>query len=187
VTLTWSPSTDNVAVTGYDIWRAPGASGGTFTAFGTSTTTTFTANGVGTNRFQVRARDAAGNTSAFTAPVTGIGGACPNTTSPTPPAGGCTAAYAITGSWGGGFQGEVRVSNTGATATTGWTVTLTFPNGQRITQIWGGRTTSTASPYVITNETYNGALASGASTTFGFLGTWTSVNGAATATCVRAP
>jgi len=187
VTLNWAASTDNVRVTGYDIWRAPGSQGGTFVSFGTSTTTTFTANGVGMNRYQVRARDAAGNTSAFTPAVTGTGAACPVTTSPAPPSGGCTATYTQIGSWGGGFQGEVRVTNTGSAATTSWTVTLTFLNGQTITQLWGGRTSSTSSPYTIANETYNGALGANASTTFGFLGTWTTANNPPTAACTRTP
>src|SRR6266498_2418436 len=37
-TLSWSASTDNVGVTGYEIMRATGASGGTFTSAGTSAT-----------------------------------------------------------------------------------------------------------------------------------------------------
>jgi cellulase/cellobiase CelA1 len=79
------------------------------------------------------------------------------------------------------------VTNTGSTATTSWTVTLTFANGQRITQLWGARTSSTASPYTIGNETYNGALAANASTTFGFLGSWTTANNAPTTACTRTP
>ena len=47
------------------------------------------------------------------------------------------------------------MTNTGTTATSSWTVTLTFANGQQITQIWGGRTTQTASPYIITPESWN--------------------------------
>jgi len=89
--------------------------------------------------------------------------------------------------WAGGFQGEVRVANTGAGATTSWTVTLTFANGQRLTQVWNARTTSTASPYTITNETYNGALGAGASTTFGFLGSWTGSNATPVVACRRTP
>ena len=46
VSLAWTASTDNVGVTGYQILRAPGASGGTFTQVGTSTTTSFTNTGL---------------------------------------------------------------------------------------------------------------------------------------------
>ncbi|MFD0477112.1 fibronectin type III domain-containing protein [Nonomuraea thailandensis] len=70
-TLAWSAATDNVGVTGYDVLRAPGASGGTFTQAGTSATTTFTNTGLtagATYRYQVRARDAAGNLSPSPTP-----------------------------------------------------------------------------------------------------------------------
>ncbi|MFC6080232.1 cellulose binding domain-containing protein [Sphaerisporangium aureirubrum] len=187
-TLNWAASTDNVRVTGYEIWRALGTSGGTFVLVGTSTTTSFTQTGAGTFRYQIRARDAAGNTSPFTPPVTVLPTGCPTfSPTPTPTAGGCTAVYSLTGSWGGGFQGQVTVTNSGTTAMTGWTVTLTFPDGQRITQTWGARTDSTASPYAFRNESYNGALAPGASTTFGFLANWSGTNTAPTVTCARTP
>jgi chitodextrinase len=184
-TLSWSASTDNVGVTGYDIYRAPGTSGGTFASVGTSTTTSFTNSGLTastTYRYQVRARDAAGNTSAFSAAVTvttpGAGGGT----------GGCTGVYSPVGNpWQGGFQGQVTVTNTATTATTAWTVTLTFANGQSVTQIWGAKTASTASPYAITNETYNGALGPNASTTFGFLASWNGTNDAPTVSCTRTP
>src|SRR3954454_3884240 len=73
VNLNWSASSDNVGVAGYDIFRATGASGGSFASVGSSTGTSFTNTGLTsatTYRYQVRARDAAGNTSAFSAPVT---------------------------------------------------------------------------------------------------------------------
>jgi poly(3-hydroxybutyrate) depolymerase len=113
------------------------------------------------------------------------------TSSPTVPAsswptttpGACTATYRITGQWQGGFQGEVTVS-AGAAALTGWRVGWTFPNGQAITQVWGGRNTGSASAPSIVNDTYNGNLGAGASTTFGFLGSWTGTNGVpSSATC----
>jgi lysophospholipase L1-like esterase/chitodextrinase len=182
-TLSWAASTDNVGVTGYDIYRAPGASGGTFASVGTSTTASFTNTGLAastTYRYQVRARDAVGNTSAFSSAVTvttpaGGGGT-----------GGCTGVYSPVGNpWPGGFQGQVTVTNTATTATTAWTVTLTFANGQSITQIWGAKTTSTASPYAISNETYNGALGPNASATFGFLASWNGTNNAPTVSCTR--
>jgi cellulase/cellobiase CelA1 len=79
------------------------------------------------------------------------------------------------------------VTNTGTTATTAWTVTLTFSNGQAITQIWGARTTGTASPYTIANESYNGSLSPNASATFGFLASWNGTNNAPTVSCARTP
>ncbi|MCZ7438160.1 glycoside hydrolase N-terminal domain-containing protein [Micromonospora sp. WMMC241] len=96
----------------------------------------------------------------------------PTTSSPAPS--GARATYAVTGSWSGGFQGEVTVT-AGATAIRGWTVSWTFPNGQTINQIWGGSHTQSGANVTVRNVDYNGALAAGASTTFGFIGT---VNGA---------
>jgi chitodextrinase len=69
-TLTWAASTDDRSVAGYDIYRARGATGGTFAQVGTSATNSFTDTGLAartTYRYQVRARDGAGNVSAFSA------------------------------------------------------------------------------------------------------------------------
>jgi lysophospholipase L1-like esterase len=126
-------------------------------------------------------------TSSPTATRTATPTPTPTPTATTPGAGGCSATFSKVNEWAGGFQGEVRVANTGAGATTSWTVTLTFANGQRLTQVWNARTTSTASPYTITNETYNGALGAGASTTFGFLGSWTGSNATPVVACRRTP
>ncbi|WP_435190254.1 cellulase family glycosylhydrolase [Streptomyces sp. bgisy126] len=65
VSLSWTASTDNVGVTGYDVYR-----GGT--RVGTSATTSYTDTGLTANTahtYTVRARDAAGNTSAASAPL----------------------------------------------------------------------------------------------------------------------
>ncbi|MEV4470665.1 glycosyl hydrolase family 18 protein [Nonomuraea salmonea] len=74
VTLAWNASTDNVAVTGYEVYR-----GGTLVA--TVTGTTYTDTGLNANTsysYTVRARDAAGNRSgtsnSVTATTTGGGG-----------------------------------------------------------------------------------------------------------------
>src|SRR4029450_6936030 len=103
-----------VGVVGYDINRAPGASGGTFVSVGTSTTTSFTDTGLATAttyRYQVRARDAAGNASPFSAPVTvtTIGGGS-----------GCSATLTVESSWGGGYVLQPNsVTNTGQSTVTG--------------------------------------------------------------------
>ncbi len=98
------------------------------------------------------------------------------------PAGGCSAAYAITGQWTGGFQGEVTVT-AGNAALSGWTVTWTFTNGQTISQVWGGALTSSGSAVTVRNVSWNGGLAAGATTTFGFLGAWNGTNAVPTVTC----
>ena len=181
-TLSWTASTGTV--TNYQIERATGATSTTFAQVGTSTTPTFTNTGLAANttyRFRVRATNSAGN-SAYSGIVN-----VTTTGTTTPPPGGCTATYRLVNSWGGGFQGEVTVTNTGTTATSSWTVTLTFANGQQITQIWGGRTTQTASPYIITPESWNAVLQPSASTSVGFLANSGTTNNAPTVSCTRTP
>jgi hypothetical protein len=112
------------------------------------------------------------------------------TATPTPtgpaPTGGCAATYRVTGQWQGGFQGEVVVRNTGTTATSTWTVTWTFANGQTISQIWGGTHTQSGANVTVRNVGYNGNIAANGSTTFGFIGSWTSANAVpATVSCTR--
>ncbi|MEU7842084.1 glycoside hydrolase N-terminal domain-containing protein [Micromonospora sp. NPDC049114] len=97
------------------------------------------------------------------------------TVSSTPSPSGARATYTVTNSWSGGFQGSVTVT-AGATAIRGWTVSWTFPNGQAITQIWGGTHTQSGANVRVTNVDYNGSLPAGGSTTFGFLASATGTN-----------
>jgi beta-lactamase superfamily II metal-dependent hydrolase len=65
ITLTWTASTDNVGVTGYQIWRATSAAG-PFTQLATTTSTTYTNSNVtsgSTFYYNAKATDAAGNIS----------------------------------------------------------------------------------------------------------------------------
>lgn len=62
-------------------------------------------------------------------------------------------------------------------------VTLTFPNGQSVNQAWNATVTSSGSTVTARNVGYNGRLGAGASTTFGFLGSWNGNNGAPTLSC----
>ncbi|MFG1757941.1 cellulose binding domain-containing protein [Micromonospora echinofusca] len=110
----------------------------------------------------------------------------PSTPPPTtpPPTSGCTATYRVTGSWQGGFQGELVVRNAGSTAIAGWTVGWTFPDGQKITQIWGGTHTQTGATVSVRDAGWNGALGAGATATAGFLASTTGANTApSTVTC----
>lgn len=65
INLSWTASTDNVGVTGYNI--SGSSDGVTFTAIGTSTTTSYSETGLAmgaTRYYRVTAQDAAGNVSA---------------------------------------------------------------------------------------------------------------------------
>ncbi|MDR7275398.1 cellulase family glycosylhydrolase [Catenuloplanes atrovinosus] len=103
-------------------------------------------------------------------------------TSPSPGGRGCTAVYATAGQWQGGFQGDVTVT-AGAAPITGWTVTLSFPNGQSVTQAWNATVTGTGATVTARNVSYNGALAARGTASFGLLGSWTGTNGAPAVAC----
>ena len=53
---------------------------------------------------------------------------------------------------------------------TAWTVTWTLASGATITQLWNGRLTVAGNAVTVRNETHNGTLGAGATTTFGFTG-----------------
>ncbi|BCB90131.1 hypothetical protein Psuf_074440 [Phytohabitans suffuscus] len=103
-------------------------------------------------------------------------------TTPPPGGGACTATYAKTSEWGGGFNADVTV-RAGNAAISGWTVRWTWPNGQSITSSWNASITASGSSITATNAAYNGALAANASTSFGFTGTWNGTNTSPTLTC----
>lgn len=166
IALAWNASTDNVAVTGYQIWRAPGASGGTFAQVGTATGLTFNNTGLTastTYRYQVRAVDAAGNASAFSP-------ALPGTTQTGGGTGGaCSITPTTQTQWGSGYVIEpARVTNTGTAAISGWTVTFTLPAGHSIVGSWNGVVTISGQTITVRNVSHNGNLAPGGSGTFGF-------------------
>ena len=118
--------------------------------------------------------------------TTGGGGPGPTPTpTPTGPGGsvGCSASYAVTQSWGGGCTADVTVRNTGTRPTSGWTVTWTYGGTQRITNAWNATVTQTGTSVRATNLGYNGALAPGASTTFGFQASFSGANPTPSLTC----
>ena len=141
INLSWTASTDNVGVTGYDIYR-----GGTFLT--TVTTTSYSNTGLTASTlysYTVRAKDAAGNNSAQTAPVSATTQAqtsLPTITlsaSPTLVTGGssstltwsstnatsCTAS----GAWSGSKATSGSQSITNITTTTTYTLSCTGTGG----------------------------------------------------------
>ncbi|MFG2020010.1 lytic polysaccharide monooxygenase auxiliary activity family 9 protein [Actinomadura geliboluensis] len=93
-------------------------------------------------------------------------------TDPTDPPGTpgmvCSAEYRSVNSWGGGFQGEVKVTNTGTLPLSGWMAHFTFANGETVGSLWNGTFTQSGPDVTVKNASWNGSLAVGASTTFGF-------------------
>jgi len=72
----------------------------------------------------------------------------------------------------------VTVKNTSTTASSAWTVTATFANGQQVTQAWYTTLTQSGATVTAHSMSYNGTLAVGASTSFGFLANWNNVTNA---------
>jgi PQQ-like domain len=82
--LAWTPSTDDVGVTGYLVERCAGAGCASFAQVGTSASSSFSDTGLAARTsysYRVRATDAAGNVSAYSGTATAttlgdLGGAC---------------------------------------------------------------------------------------------------------------
>jgi hypothetical protein len=90
-----------------------------------------------------------------------------------PPGGGresrtCTATARTVQSWPGGLMGEVTVT-AGESKIYGWSVGWTMGGGQTMGDVWNGTRTVSGTTVTVTNSPWNGTLAAGASTTFGFL------------------
>ncbi|MFI8230583.1 cellulose binding domain-containing protein [Streptomyces sp. NPDC085900] len=98
-------------------------------------------------------------------------------TDPTPtPTGACTVTYKITNQWSDGFQADVRLTNTGTTGWTGWSLGWSFANGQKIGQSWNADHTQSGAAVTAKNVSWNGNVAAGSSVGFGFTGTWSGSN-----------
>ncbi|MEU7473604.1 GDSL-type esterase/lipase family protein [Streptomyces sp. NPDC044984] len=82
----------------------------------------------------------------------------------------CTASFRAVSAWQGGYQAEVTVRNTSAAPVTGWTVTVAPADGARVGQVWNGTLgTAADGTATVTNASWNGALAPGASAAFGLI------------------
>jgi cellulase/cellobiase CelA1 len=80
----------------------------------------------------------------------------------------------VTNSWPGGFQGQVVVKNTGSGTLNGWSLGWTFPSNATINSLWNGSYTQSGNIVTVTNASYDGSLAPGATATVGFTATGTS-------------
>ncbi|MEV3937019.1 endo-1,4-beta-xylanase [Glycomyces sp. NPDC049804] len=114
---------------------------------------------------------------AYTSTLNALGGGgtgepttTPATTDPatsTPPPGdGCTATLSVQSPWNTGatYSATVKANQ----ALTGWRVTWTWPGSERISNAWSVTGTLTGATVTGANAAYNGTLAAGQSTTFGF-------------------
>jgi hypothetical protein len=119
------------------------------------------------NTVTVTVKDTTGaaGTASFAWNISGSGGGGGGT---------CHVTYTKTAEWAGGFTAQVVIANTGTTAINGWSLTFTFPGDQKITSNFNGGFSQSGKNATLTNASYNGAIAAGASVTVGFQGTWAS-------------
>jgi len=96
----------------------------------------------------------------------------------------CSAAYSVQTDWGSGFTASLTVTNNGTAAITGWTVTYSYAGNQTLSNGWNGNWTQSGANVTVTNESYNGSLAAGASTSAGANFNYSGTNAAPTSvTC----
>jgi acetylxylan esterase len=89
------------------------------------------------------------------------------TDEPTEEPGGCTAELVVTSTWPGGFSAQVTV--TAGEATSSWSTVLDLPDATSVVNLWSG-VASGEDPVTVTNAGWNGSLAAGATTSYGFIG-----------------
>ncbi|WP_316751963.1 cellulose binding domain-containing protein [Streptomyces herbicida] len=93
--------------------------------------------------------------------------------SPADAAGSATATFSKSSSWDSGYQGAYTLTNGGTTALSGWTVEFDLPSGTTVGSYWDALLTQSGNHYTFKNREYNGTLAPGAATTFGWVSTGT--------------
>ena len=84
--------------------------------------------------------------------------------------------YTVTNQWSGGFQADVRLTNTGTSAWNGWSLDWSFPGDQKVTQMWNAEHTQSGTSVTARNVGWNAGVAPGASVDFGFTGSWSGTN-----------
>ncbi|MGW0008966.1 xyloglucanase [Streptomyces tendae] len=92
------------------------------------------------------------------------------------PTGACEVTYTVTNQWSGGFQADVRLTNTGTSAWNGWSLDWSFPGDQKVTQMWNAEHTQSGTSVTARNVGWNAGVAPGASVGFGFTGSWSGTN-----------
>jgi Cellulose binding domain len=98
-------------------------------------------------------------------------GSGPTTTTTGPaPNGRCTAVMTVRSDWGQGFLAEVKITNTGTTALTGWTVDWAWTHGEHLESAYSARSGGSATHPTLTGEDWNSRLAAGGSTSAFVLG-----------------
>jgi hypothetical protein len=78
---------------------------------------------------------------------------------------GCTVAYSAN-NFSGGFTATITITNNGP-AITSWSLGYSYTGNQALQQGWSGTWSQAGKAVTVTNASWNGSLATGASTQFG--------------------
>ncbi|WP_328492974.1 glycoside hydrolase family 6 protein [Streptomyces sp. NBC_00414] len=87
----------------------------------------------------------------------------------------CTVEYKVQNQWDTGFTTSVTVTNNSA-AKTSWAVKWSYAGNQKVTSGWNAKLSQSGTAVTAANESYNGALGTGSSVSFGFNGTYSGTN-----------
>ncbi|MFI7436155.1 non-reducing end alpha-L-arabinofuranosidase family hydrolase [Micromonospora haikouensis] len=90
-------------------------------------------------------------------------------------AAGCSVTYAVSSQWQDGFGANVSITNLGDPLSS-WTLTWSYGAGQTVTQAWNATVTQSGAAVTAKNVSYNGAIATNGSVSFGFNGSWSGSN-----------
>jgi cellulose 1,4-beta-cellobiosidase len=91
----------------------------------------------------------------------------------------CQVAYSAN-SWSTGFTASITITNQGS-ALTSWTLAYSYSGNQQLTQGWSGTWSQSGETVTVTNASWNGSLATGASTQIGANFSYSGTNTAPTA------
>lgn len=83
--------------------------------------------------------------------------------------GGLSCTYVVSNSWGSGFTGAIRVTNSGTSAKSGWSASWQYSGANRITSSWNASLTGN-NPYSAGGMGWNGNIGAGQTVEFGFQG-----------------
>ncbi|TWG13170.1 fibronectin type III domain protein [Micromonospora palomenae] len=86
-----------------------------------------------------------------------------------PAASAATAAFVRTSSWGSGYEAKFTVTNDSSASISSWNVQFDLPAGSSLGTFWDARLTTSGQHVTAVNQSWNGTLAPGASTSFGFV------------------
>lgn len=110
--------------------------------------------------------------------LTGVGAATGATAAQA--AAGCSVAYSVPSDWGTGFTASVTITNLGD-ALSNWTLTYSYAGSQTLANGWNATWSQSGKNVTAASESYNGSLATGASTTIGANFNYSGTNASPTA------